>query len=246
MVDIRCDNVTFQNIRAVFFDKDGTLAHSESFLRMLGLRRSRIIDAEVPGVQEPLMMAFGLSETSVNPAGLLAVGSRAENEVAAAAYVAETGRDWVDSLILVRSAFQEADRYMPRKAEQTPLVEGGLNLIKSLHKAGIAVGVLSSDTTDNVHDFSQHYGITPYLTVQLGADLGHQKPAPEFLEQACAIAHVEPAETLVIGDSAADVVLSKAGRAAGCIGVIWGWSRPRSLRDADVVIHQINQLEIIG
>lgn len=246
MVDIRCKDVTFQNIRAVFFDKDGTLALSESFLRSVGQRRSRLIDAQIPGVQEPLLMAFGLNDNALNPAGLLAVGTRHENEIAAAAYVAETGRDWLESLTLVRSAFQEADHYMQRKAEQTPLVEGGLNLIKSLFERGLVIGILSSDTLENVNDFAKFNALEPYVKVQVGANIAYSKPDPKILLEACSIAQVEPSETLVIGDSAADIALARAGLAAGCVGVNWGWTRRPLLSDADAVLTHVEQLEIIN
>lgn len=246
MVDIQCKQITFKAVRAVFFDKDGTLALSEAFLRSLGQRRSRLVDAQIPGVQEPLLMAFGLNDNSLNPAGLLAVGSRYENEIAAAAYVAETGRDWLESLTLVRSAFLEADHYMQRKAEQTPLIDGGLNLIKSLVERGIVVGILSSDTLENVQDFIQYSALEPYVQLCAGADAAHPKPDPKILLDACRVAGVEPSETLVVGDSAADVALARAGQAAGCVGVSWGWTQRPSLAEADVVLTQIEQFEMIG
>jgi phosphoglycolate phosphatase-like HAD superfamily hydrolase len=74
VVSIRCKGVTFQNIEAVLFDKDGTLANSEAFLRSLAQKRSRMIDAQFPGVQEPLLMAFGVDGERLDPAGLMAVG----------------------------------------------------------------------------------------------------------------------------------------------------------------------------
>ncbi|HEY9633534.1 MAG TPA: HAD family hydrolase, partial [Coleofasciculaceae cyanobacterium] len=94
MVTIRCRDVTFSNIQAVIFDKDGTLEDSQVFLRELGQKRSRIIDAQIPGIGEPLLMAFGINGDTLDPTGLMAVGSRRESEIAAAAYIAETGRGW--------------------------------------------------------------------------------------------------------------------------------------------------------
>ena len=67
---LRCGDVIFQDIQAVIFDKDGTLADSMEFLRLLGQRRSRLLDAQVPGVQEPLLMAFGLERDRISANGL--------------------------------------------------------------------------------------------------------------------------------------------------------------------------------
>ncbi|MBA2749676.1 MAG: HAD family hydrolase, partial [Tatlockia sp.] len=72
MATIQCKNRTFTNIEAIIFDKDGTLEDSQTYLRSLGQKRSRIIDAQVPGIGEPLLMAFGINSNKLDPTGLLA------------------------------------------------------------------------------------------------------------------------------------------------------------------------------
>lgn len=243
MVTIRCQDVVFQNIQAVLFDKDGTLANSESFLRGLAQKRSRLIDAQFPGVQEPLLMAFGVDGDRLNPAGLMAIGTRQENEIAAAAYVTETGRDWIESLETVRSAFVEADQYMKRKADHTPLVPGVLPLLQAMATAGLRLGILSSDSTENVKDFVEKYQLAPYFQLQMGTDGKISKPDPRLLQQACDGLEVSPSQTLVIGDSQADIQLAHAG-AAGAIGVTGGWSSTFRLL-ANAVIHHLDEIEIL-
>jgi len=244
LVTIRCRDRMFPHIQAVIFDKDGTLANAETFLRNLGLRRSRLIDAQVPGVQEPLRMAFGLDGAQINPAGLMAVGTRRENQIAAAAYVAETGRGWLEALQIVQSAFAEADQLLPRKADETPLFPGGLTIIQALAAAGLKLGILSADSTANVKDFALRYSLTPYLHLQMGTDGDRSKPDPVLLAQACAALDVPAAATLMVGDSPVDVQLARAGGAAGCIGVTWGWTEPLALAAADAVITQFDQIQV--
>ena len=244
MVTIHCQGVTFQNIQAVLFDKDGTLANSETFLRSLAQKRSRLIDAQFPGVQEPLLMAFGVDGDRLNPAGLMAIGTRQENEIAAAAYVTETGRDWIESLETVRSAFVEADQYMKRKADHTPLFSGVLPLLQTMTTAGLRLGILSSDSTDNVKDFAEKYHLASYFQLLMGTDENLSKPDPRLLQKACNALEVSPGQTLVIGDSQADIQLAQAG-AAGCIGVMGGWSTAFHL-SADAVIHQLEEIEILA
>ena len=50
MVAINCRGVIFQDIQAIIFDKDGTLEDSQEFLRNLGQKLTRIIDAKIPGI----------------------------------------------------------------------------------------------------------------------------------------------------------------------------------------------------
>jgi len=245
LATIQCGSVTFPAIQAVLFDKDGTLADSQAFLRRLGQKRSRLIDAQIPGVQEPLLMAFGLDGDQLNPAGLLAVGTRLENEIAAAAYVAETGRDWVASLALVRSAFVEADRVFQRKADSTPLFEGAREVLKALATAGIKVGIVSADTTENVSDFVARYQLEGLVQVALGIDHGPGKPDPTVFFQACMALDVLPERALMIGDSAADMEMAKAANAGGCVAVTWGWTQAAQLKQADASIDSFSDIQLL-
>ncbi|XHX76569.1 MAG: HAD family hydrolase [Stenomitos frigidus ULC029] len=245
MTTIRCGTVQFTLIRAVLFDKDGTLADSQTFLRSLGQKRSRLIDAQIPGVQEPLLMAFGLNGDQLNPAGLLAVGTRQENEIAAAAYVAETGRDWLESLTLVRSAFTEAERVFQRKSDHTPPFEGAREVLQALTEAGILVGITSADTTENVKDFVERYELGTCVQVGLGIDSAPGKPDPTIFYQACNLLGVSPETVLVIGDAAADMQMAKTAKAAGCVGVTWGWTQLVQLRQADTAIANFSDIQIV-
>lgn len=245
MATIGCNSIHFKNVQAVLFDKDGTLANSEAFLRNVGQRRSRLIDAQIPGVQEPLLMAFGIDANQIEPAGLLAVGTRYESEVAAAAYIAETGQDWIEALTIARKAFQEADRLTPRKSDETPLMEGALALLQALTTANIRLGILSSDSTANVEDFVRRYDLQSYIQLCMGADRPPTKPDPALFNQACAALQVTPSETLMIGDSTADISMAHAAGAIGCVGVTGGWTKGMTLTDADGVIQRLDELKVI-
>lgn len=244
MATIRCGTVQFQTIQAVIFDKDGTLADSQNFLRALGQKRARLIDAQIPGVQDPLLMAFGFEVHELNPAGLLAVGSRLENEIAAAAYVAKTGRDWVESLHIVRSAFAEAEQVLGPKTKNTPLFDGALEVLKSLVNAEVKIGILSSDTTQNVLNFIHEYELTTFVQLAMGSDLGSSKPNPDFLAQACEQLAIPHTQVLVIGDSAADIEMGRAMSVAGCVGVSWGWTKPVCLSGVDSMIRDFTEIQI--
>ncbi|ASC69682.1 HAD family hydrolase [Halomicronema hongdechloris C2206] len=244
MVTLQCGNTRFEGIEAILFDKDGTLADSQHYLRHLAQKRARLIDAQVPGVYEPLLMAFGIDGYQCNNAGLMAVGSRQENEIAAAAYVAETGYKWLDALDLVQQAFQEADRYLlHKKAEQTPLFPGTETTLSTL-ASSLSLGILSADSTENVRDFVEFYEL-PILHYQGSEPNGLRKPNPDMVHQACQALATTASHTLVIGDSSVDSRMARQSLAAGFVAVVWrqsGWEQP----EADAHLDDWQQLQIVS
>jgi phosphoglycolate phosphatase len=244
MAVIHCGETAFSDISAIIFDKDGTLADSQDFLRTLAQRRARLLDAQVPGVQEPLLMAFGVEGSRLDPQGLMAVGTRYENEIAAAAYLAETGRAWSAALELARSAFHEADSSPQQKARLTPPYPGTQEMLAALAAAGLKIGVLSSDSTANVQDFLSYHQLANYVTVAQGTEPSDlAKPHPQLLLQMCARLEVTPPNVLVIGDSEIDQKLAHNAGAAGFVLADWAASAPFS-PTADAVLKAWSQLKV--
>ncbi|MEA5622193.1 HAD family hydrolase [Nostoc sp. UHCC 0251] len=242
MATIKCRNITFNNIQAILFDKNGTLEDSETYLRSLAQKAARLIDAQVPGTGEPLLMAFGVNGSSLDPAGLISVASRRETEVAAAAYIAETGRGWFESLKIARQALDEAEKYI----EQTPspLFVGSLDLLKYLREGGLKLGILSAATSLEVHNFVKNHQLNDYIQLEMGVDEGPSKPDPLLFLQACQALGVEPGATLMVGDSIGDMQMARDAKAAGCIGITWV-GKSDNVRGANVVINQLDEIQIL-
>lgn len=246
MVKIRCGNKIFPNIEAILFDKDGTLEDSQNFLRELVQKRSRLIDARIPGIGEPLLMAFGLNEGTLDPTGLMAVGGRRDNQIAAAAYIAETGRSWHEALEIARFAFEEADKYIQRTPQNSPLFPGSLAVLQSLSATELKLGILSADSTPGVENFIDRAGIGNYINLARGVEPnGPGKPEPRLFLEACHDISSTPETTLMVGDSALDFEMAENAGAAGVVGICWGNGNAPVLRKADVAIAHLNELVII-
>ncbi len=242
MVTIKCQNTAFSRIEAILFDKNGTLEDSEAYLRTLGQKAARMIDAQIPGIGEPLLMAFGINGDFLDPAGLISVASRRETEIAAAAYIAETGRGWFESLKIARQAIDEADQYVSKTP--SPLFVGSLEVLKSLSVAGLKLGILSAATTEEVRTFVRTHQLSNYLQLEKGVDDGPSKPDPILFLEACQALGVAPGATLMIGDSVGDMQMARDAKAAGCIGITW-IGRADNVKGADVVINQLDQIQVI-
>jgi phosphoglycolate phosphatase len=241
MLNIRCRSLEFREIQAVIFDKDGTLENSANFLYQLAQKRARLIDAQIPGVGEPLLMAYGIQGSKLDLAGLMAVGSRPESLIASSAYVAETGRDWITAKNLVEQAFDEADKTITNDVRE--MYPGSRELLLALHDTGVKLGILSNAPSSDVQDFVNQHQLGSLLSLQMGADGEITKPDPSLFLTACDRLQVAPGKTLMIGDSAGDIEMAQRAGGMGCIAVAWGAVAPH-LKKASVVIDRLAEIEI--
>ncbi|MEN9216629.1 MAG: HAD family hydrolase [Gloeomargarita sp. HHBFW_bins_162] len=246
MVTLAFNGVKFSDIHAVIWDKDGTLADTMAYWRMVGWQRVRRLDAQVPGVGAPVQAAFGLTETHLEPGGLLAVGSRYENEIAAAAYVAEQGWDWRSALQLVQAIFRQVEQECPG-IKTIPIRPGGREILRQIAQAGVKQAILSADLSVNVHAFVQHNQLEDLLDYHTGIDTGPTKPNPEPLCKTCERLGVHPARVVMVGDSPVDLEMARQAGCAGAIGVSWGFHRATGLEPlADAVITDWSQIRLLG
>ncbi|WP_324281943.1 HAD family hydrolase [Cyanobacterium aponinum UTEX 3221] len=244
MITIRCNQHLFRNIEAIIFDKDGTLADSEKFLRELAHKRARLIDANIPGTYEPLLMAFGVEQNYLNPTGLMAVGSNKENQIVAAGYIAETGKSWFEALEIASECFENAEKAFPTRGLTSPLFAGSLEVLEMLSKKGLKIAILSADTTQGVKDFVENHQLSPYIDFIMGVDGGLSKPDPRLYLETCQQLGVNPLNTLMVGDSQGDIAMAKNAQAGGVIGICWKYPHATHLNTADVVISDLAQIKI--
>jgi phosphoglycolate phosphatase len=218
---ITCEDVRFEHISAIIFDKDGTLENSGTYWRIVGSERARLIDAQIPGVGEPLLMAFGIIDDTLDPQGLMAVGSCDENEIAAAAYIAETGKSWYESRQIAKSAFTEVaeSKYLTKTPKLAPLYQDVRETLQSLSNKGLKIGILSADSTEEVENFVSNHQLENYIQLCLGANQEMTKPDPQLFRQACEGLSVTSEQTLMVGDASVDMMMAKVAEGAGTIGI---------------------------
>ncbi|NER83151.1 MAG: HAD family hydrolase [Leptolyngbya sp. SIO1D8] len=243
MAIVQCKDLLLDNVAAVFWDKDGTLADSHAFLQKLAAARSHLLEKWVPGITSHLMAAFGCNHGAYDPAGLMAVGTRYENEIAAAAYVAATGYPWGEALEMAKQAFSDSDRLFRRKAGHTPPFSGILPMLKNCHSFGLKLAILSGDTTANVQDFVDCYRLGAMIEWCAGSEQVPAKPDPQMFQNACQRLGVAPHQTIVIGDSVLDYQLAHQGKAKAFVSVTWGGSS--AIAGADATLTWPHQLTVL-
>ena len=191
-------------------------------------------------------MAFGITDNILDPTGLMAVGSYSENQIAAAAYIAETGRSWFEAKQIATNAFIEADKYLRNQnAVTSPLFVGSLETLQLLSAANLKLGILSADSTANVEKFVVSHQLSEYVQLAMGVEQGLNKPEPKLFIQACKKLGVEPTKTIMVGDSQGDIEMAQAAGAAGTIGICWGDNNTSHLQKADVTIASLEEIKIV-
>lgn len=244
MVKIACNDIIFPDIQAIFFDKDGTLEDSRFFLQELASERVNQIALTYPNIKDNLLLALGIAE-GIDPKGLMAVGSRHDNELAAAAYVASNGCGWFAAREIAKTAFENAAQKVRPTKENSPIFADSLAVIKTLAAANLKLGVISADSTAGIQTFLQRENLSSYFPLAMGSDLSLSKPNPLLYLKACKILNVLPQNTLMVGDSLGDIQMAREAHAGGTIGIAWNNPTAKYLDTATVTIDNLKKLQII-
>ena len=245
MVNITCNGITFSEVKAIFFDKDGTLENSRQYLLQLTKERIKQISEITPNIANSLALALGIANNRLNPQGLMAVGSKHENEIGAAAYVASYGYGWQKAREIVRQAFIRAQAEIVPNKINSPIFPGARNVIQTLVEAKVPLGIISADSVMQIQDFVARENIENYFEILLGSDKYLSKPDPSLYLKACELLKVKPQNTLMVGDSVGDIVMAEQAEARATIGIDWHNSSASYLDRATVKISDLQEIKVI-
>lgn len=246
MVNIRIQGRIFHNVQALVFDKDGTLENSKVYLEKLTVERLAQLECHVPRLGDRLARALGFdrSGSTLQAGGLMAVGSRRENVVTAAAYLAETGLPWFQALQMANDCFDQADRQVIPNADTCPMFRGVGETLRFWQAQGVKIAIISAARQWSVERFIRDHGLQPWVNVAKGSDQGLSKPDPILYQLTCGQLGVKPRHTLMVGDALGDITMAKGAGAQGAIAIHWpGYDHP-PLPGADLTISNLGEIEL--
>ncbi len=120
--------------------------------------------------------------------------------------------------------------YHAHAVDRTVLYPGMDAVLRTLHRAGRKICVVSNKPEALTKEIVKQLGIADLLTLVLGPEsVVRMKPDPEGLLQCVAATGILPEQALMTGDSYTDII---AGRAAGMYtcGAFYGYGDPDKLR----------------
>lgn len=224
-------------IRAVLFDKDGTLIDfQKSWGPVLAETCTMASGGDAALAQRLLSLGGTDPDTLITAAdSLFAAGNTAE---IADAFIAA-------GVVMPRDALiREADRLFVAAANHAVPVCDLPALFARLRTMRLSLGIASSDSEAGIRQMLATVGATPLLDFVCGYDTGHgHKPEPGMALAFARHLGLAASEIAMVGDNLHDL---RMGRAAGCglvIGVLTGTGAPARLAaEGDLVLASISDL----
>ena len=236
----------------VVFDKDGTLIEFERMWGRLALAWVEELTADLGETTEGDLAqefhrswGFDLQERQTAPQSPLAIASTAQLQTIAANVLYRHGLSWPEAEDRTRSVFRQVAAGLPLADLVRPAGDVA-GLLGQLQEAGVRVAVVTTDHRAETEQTLRILAIDHLVDRLVCSDDGlPSKPAPDMLLSACEHLGADPARAAVVGDTMADLLMSKRAGVGLIVAVRTGPGDPALLAThASVVIDSIDDISI--
>ncbi len=246
-------------VKAILFDKDGTLSNSEEHLLLIAsLRLEQALknfkldereetDDSLAKLKRNLSKIYGLTSKGLNPDGIIAVASRDQNLISTATIFTLLGRNWPNSIKLANDIFNAADEiYANSKHTQmmNPLLPGALSFLKELKKNGIVCSLISNDDSKGIKNFLISNNLDNHISQVWSCENTPKKPDPNAVHQLCNTLGLKPKDCALIGDADSDLLMARQAGIELALGFTGGWKTTPLLTYQHHLIHHWDELSI--
>ncbi len=258
MAELLIRNSSVGCIKAMIFDKDGTLSNSEECLLELAktrldffedkFKKLKLNNIKIWLLKKFLIYVYGLEKNCLSANASLAIASREENIISTATVFTLFGFSWFQSLSIGKEIFNEVDIYLSNqkgnKQKQRTLISGALDLLTSLKKNGVSIALMTNDTQGGIEEFicsNKLEGIFDYIW---SAENKPSKPNPTAVIELCKKMNFNPSDCALISDADTDLRMSKEAGIPIVIGFNGGWKKPPTLTEKRFLVEKLNELKI--
>ena len=258
MAELLIRNTSVGFIKAIIFDKDGTLLNSEEYLLELAkirtdfaiskIKKLKINNFKIFLLKKLLNTVYGLKNQILSANASLAIASREHNVISTATIFTIFGFDWFKSLSLSEEIFDEVDIFLVNNKtntqKQRTLIEGAFDLLFSLKNKGVSIALMTNDTKVGIEEFifeNKLEGIFDYLW---SSENKPSKPNPKAVIELCKKMNFNPSECALISDADTDLRMAKKAGVPVVIGFNGGWKIPPTLNEKTFLIEKLNELKI--
>ncbi len=228
--------------KGIVFDKDGTLIDfNATWLPVYRYAALEFADNDQQLADE-LLGLYGYDHGAGRFIGgsLLAAGNNHEIAHAWAEHMPE-----VDDEIKLETLSTRLNQIFQQQAALNATAVSNLQTtLQTLNRAGLKLGVATSDSYQGIHNTLQSFGVISEFEFLCGYDSGHgTKPEPGMVYAFCEATSLAPSEVIVVGDNRHDMEMGKNSAVGLCVGVLTGTSTRVELEGlADMVFADISGL----
>ncbi len=231
-----------EGIDLVVFDKDGTLIEFGAMWSGWAVTLADGLEAAAGrSIRAPLfeMLGYDAEVGAIVPGGALAATPMARLRERTEAVLMVAGLRAAEAELVLDRAWHAPDPVaLARPIADLPALFGWLR------DAGRKIAVATSDDRDPTERTLDALGVSGLVDAVVCADDGFRvKPSPDMVLHLCRRLEIAPAQTAVVGDSAADLRMGRTAGAAQVIAVLSGVGSRRELEPlADAVIESVEEL----
>lgn len=235
-------------LKAVGFDKDGTLFDAVSFWAYIDqLRCSEFSKIVGPGYEQDwhTLMGWRHYPDDIDYNGTLAIATMAEEIILAAGLIYQkTGWPWFQCKQLAEQVFAKADQSMVI-AEAFSKKPGVPEVIINLKQHGVNTGILTSDSFMRTEACMKLLQVDELLDFVITPEkVKYGKPNPDMVESCCSMFNILPSELAVVGDSIVDLKMAKAAGSIA-VGLVTHEGSRESLGEwADILIESMMDIRV--
>ncbi len=188
-------------LRLAVFDLDGTIVNSTANIVRAVNEAAALMKLDAPGAHE-IPRVIGLSLTEALGRLFPALES--------------------PRLLELDQAYRECFvRFRTEPHFDEPLFDGTHAVLDALDAEGILLGIATGKAMRGVRHVLDRHGLSNrFVTIQT-PEHAPGKPHPEMLYRAMAETGVDPAHTVMIGDTSFDILMARAA-GVSALGVAWG------------------------
>ncbi len=251
MTTLKINNVIFNNINLIIFDKDGTLFELYPYWKVIANKRAELICDKIKPddyndcvYKIAFVMGIDNKNKCMKPESPIGIHTRP--------FIQDLVYNKLinDRFTLVKddvvSAFNETDTFMStdnNTKSALVMVDGLEMFLDKVTANNCKCAIISHDNNNNISRCIKSVGIDKYFSNIIGGDdVKFHKPNPESVFKTMDLLNISPNNTLFIGDMQNDLL---CGHNASCMGIIARRSELTNVNTNPITINDFNEIEVI-
>lgn len=208
--------------KLIVFDCDGTLVDSQHMIlaaMQVACKKNNLPEPEAEAVRRVVGLSLFYAVKSMMP-------------------------DYEDVFIeKIVVDYRDAFTDLRMQKIEEPLYPNAKETLIQLQEKGYLLGIATGKSARGLRNSLKNHNIEKYFITLQSADGNASKPHPEMLGKAMLEAGTEPHETMMVGDTSFDILMSKNAGVKG-LGVAWGYHPAEELVEAGAfhVLNDYNEM----